>query len=305
MLLISIIGIFALTALRKLIILDWRVCVCLGGEQGQGRGAGRGAPGGMRPGAGVLTLRTGWWAGGTPGEGGVTALGVGGGRSRVRRGRVARLHLLGLAPLVQMLSSASRWLLGSPTPLSSPGPPRVPQLPFPSGTATGIMLNSFHSTSGEEGAMRKIKVLLWTSAGSFLFEAFKWFWQGPDYSEPAAVLDPRVLAHARARTPRHTHTNTNRYTHPPPGWRSATPHEQPQHGDGAGPEAWDAPRRELNAQATHTVARPLPRSPLAMPLIPVTQHAWRSPGCGFSSWPTFGFKAFKWTWFFDWNQSYV
>ena len=30
--------------------------------------------------------------------------------------------------------------------------------------------------------MRKIRVLLWSSAGSFLFETFKWFWQGTDYS---------------------------------------------------------------------------------------------------------------------------
>jgi hypothetical protein len=30
--------------------------------------------------------------------------------------------------------------------------------------------------------MRKIRVLLWSAGGSFLFELFKWFWQGPDYS---------------------------------------------------------------------------------------------------------------------------
>jgi hypothetical protein len=28
-------------------------------------------------------------------------------------------------------------------------------------------------------------------------------------------------------------------------------------------------------------------------------------GCGFGVFPTFGLTAFKWTWFFDWNQSYI
>lgn len=34
--------------------------------------------------------------------------------------------------------------------------------------------------------MRKMRALLWTSGGSFLFECFKWLYQGADYSERAA-----------------------------------------------------------------------------------------------------------------------
>jgi hypothetical protein len=56
------------------------------------------------------------------------------------------------------------------------------QLPFPSGTATGVMLESFHSKTGEAAAMKKVKALLWTSLASFVFEAFKWVYQGSDYS---------------------------------------------------------------------------------------------------------------------------
>jgi len=37
--------------------------------------------------------------------------------------------------------------------------------------------------AGEVDAMRKIKALCWTSLGSFLFEGFKWIFQGADYSE--------------------------------------------------------------------------------------------------------------------------
>jgi len=28
-------------------------------------------------------------------------------------------------------------------------------------------------------------------------------------------------------------------------------------------------------------------------------------GCGLGAWPTFGFKAFKYTWFFDFQQNYI
>jgi hypothetical protein len=42
----------------------------------------------------------------------------------------------------------------------------------------------------------------------------------------------------------------------------------------------------------------------ASPLCPCP--SWPTPaGCGFGTWPTFGFAAFKWTFFFDWNQSYM
>jgi hypothetical protein len=37
--------------------------------------------------------------------------------------------------------------------------------------------------AGEAAAIKKIKALLWTSGGSFLFESFKWIFQGSDYSE--------------------------------------------------------------------------------------------------------------------------
>jgi hypothetical protein len=49
--------------------------------------------------------------------------------------------------------------------------------------------------AGESAALRKMKVLMWTSGGSFLFETFKWFFQGSDYSALFPSLggfDPRV-----------------------------------------------------------------------------------------------------------------
>ena len=39
--------------------------------------------------------------------------------------------------------------------------------------------------------------------------------------------------------------------------------------------------------------------------IPPTAHLHTHKGCGFAAWPTFGFEAFKWTFFFDSNQQYV
>ena len=46
---------------------------------------------------------------------------------------------------------------------------------------TGIMLESFHAPTGAADAMRKVKVLLLTSAGSCAVSLFKWFFQGADY----------------------------------------------------------------------------------------------------------------------------
>jgi uncharacterized oligopeptide transporter (OPT) family protein len=55
------------------------------------------------------------------------------------------------------------------------------RLPFPSGTASGIMLTSFHTANGASAAIKKVKVLAWTGVCSFLFSLFKWFFQGSDY----------------------------------------------------------------------------------------------------------------------------
>eukprot|EP00775_Hariotina_reticulata_P009952 gene9952-10107_t len=83
------------------------------------------------------------------------------------------------------------------------------RLPFPSGTASGLMLASFHTKSGEQEAMRKVRLLLYTGAASFVFSIFKWILMGTDY------------------------------------------------------------------------------------------------GCGFGTWPSFGMKALKYTWNFDWQQNYI
>lgn len=55
------------------------------------------------------------------------------------------------------------------------------KLPYPSGAASGMMINSLHSKGGEEKARLQVKVLSLTAVGSFLFDTFKWFWQGKDY----------------------------------------------------------------------------------------------------------------------------
>ncbi|GBF88235.1 metal-nicotianamine transporter-like protein [Raphidocelis subcapitata] len=55
------------------------------------------------------------------------------------------------------------------------------RLPFPSGTASGIMLTSFHTANGASEAIRKVKVLSFTGLCSFAFSVFKWFFQGTDY----------------------------------------------------------------------------------------------------------------------------
>ncbi|WIA41031.1 hypothetical protein OEZ86_004669 [Tetradesmus obliquus] len=56
------------------------------------------------------------------------------------------------------------------------------RLPFPSGTASGIMLTSFHTANGAAEALRKVKVLSYTGLASFLFSAFKWIFNGSDYA---------------------------------------------------------------------------------------------------------------------------
>ncbi|KAI8471372.1 MAG: OPT superfamily oligopeptide transporter [Monoraphidium minutum] len=56
------------------------------------------------------------------------------------------------------------------------------KLPFPSGTASGIMLTSFHTASGEAAAMFKVKLLSFTGLLSFGFSMAKWFFQGTDYA---------------------------------------------------------------------------------------------------------------------------
>uniref|UniRef100_A0A383W0U8 Uncharacterized protein n=1 Tax=Tetradesmus obliquus TaxID=3088 RepID=A0A383W0U8_TETOB len=83
------------------------------------------------------------------------------------------------------------------------------RLPFPSGTASGIMMSSFHTAKGEADALRKVRVLSWTGAGSFFFSVLKWLVNGSNYE------------------------------------------------------------------------------------------------CGFGSWPSFGFKAQQYTWFFDWQHNYI
>eukprot|EP00195_Chlamydomonas_chlamydogama_P012501 CAMPEP_0202916382 /NCGR_PEP_ID=MMETSP1392-20130828/68467_1 /ASSEMBLY_ACC=CAM_ASM_000868 /TAXON_ID=225041 /ORGANISM="Chlamydomonas chlamydogama, Strain SAG 11-48b" /LENGTH=378 /DNA_ID=CAMNT_0049608799 /DNA_START=12 /DNA_END=1145 /DNA_ORIENTATION=+ len=52
------------------------------------------------------------------------------------------------------------------------------QLPYPSGAATGVLINGFYTPSGEDVAKRQIRVLgKWFSV-SFLWGFFKWFFGG-------------------------------------------------------------------------------------------------------------------------------
>jgi hypothetical protein len=50
------------------------------------------------------------------------------------------------------------------------------RLPYPSGSASGYMIQSLHMQGGSEAAAAavKVKLLGWTAAGSFVFDAFKW-----------------------------------------------------------------------------------------------------------------------------------
>lgn len=58
------------------------------------------------------------------------------------------------------------------------GPPCTPLTPA---------LTSFHTPNplsmqtGESEALRKVKILGWASLGSFVFDFWKWFFQGTDY----------------------------------------------------------------------------------------------------------------------------
>eukprot|EP00878_Enallax_costatus_P027358 GHUV01029438.1.p1 GENE.GHUV01029438.1~~GHUV01029438.1.p1 ORF type:complete len:402 (+),score=44.57 GHUV01029438.1:959-2164(+) len=55
------------------------------------------------------------------------------------------------------------------------------RLPFPSGTASGVMLTSFHTPAGEASAMRKVRLLSYTGIGSLLFSFIKWLVWGSNY----------------------------------------------------------------------------------------------------------------------------
>jgi len=50
--------------------------------------------------------------------------------------------------------------------------------------------------SGAASAKKKVRLLAYTALGSFVFDFFKWFFQGPDYSCGFAVwpnLGPQAL----------------------------------------------------------------------------------------------------------------
>ncbi|PRW60807.1 putative metal-nicotianamine transporter YSL6 [Chlorella sorokiniana] len=51
------------------------------------------------------------------------------------------------------------------------------ELPYPSGTATGLMINSFFTTSGLESATRQIRCMAKWFCVSFTWDLFKWFFQ--------------------------------------------------------------------------------------------------------------------------------
>ncbi|KAF6265154.1 putative metal-nicotianamine transporter YSL6-like protein [Scenedesmus sp. NREL 46B-D3] len=57
------------------------------------------------------------------------------------------------------------------------------RLPYPSGSASGYMIQSLHRQGGEAAAAaRKVRLLGLTALASFVFDAFKWIFQGPSYS---------------------------------------------------------------------------------------------------------------------------
>ncbi|KAK9868357.1 hypothetical protein WJX84_007164 [Apatococcus fuscideae] len=52
------------------------------------------------------------------------------------------------------------------------------RLPWPSSTATGVLINSFHHAAGEATAWKQMRCLLEWFAAAFLFSFFKWFFSG-------------------------------------------------------------------------------------------------------------------------------
>ena len=57
--------------------------------------------------------------------------------------------------------------------------------------------SGFHAPAGAAAAMRKVRVLLVASAGSFAFSLFKWFYQGNDYGCGFSVFPTFGLAALR------------------------------------------------------------------------------------------------------------
>ncbi|EIE18748.1 OPT superfamily oligopeptide transporter [Coccomyxa subellipsoidea C-169] len=56
------------------------------------------------------------------------------------------------------------------------------RLQYPSGTATGILIASFHTPKGEAAAREQVKTLGYWGTTSFLFSFFKWFFGGSSTS---------------------------------------------------------------------------------------------------------------------------
>ncbi|BDA49724.1 probable metal-nicotianamine transporter YSL6 [Coccomyxa sp. Obi] len=59
------------------------------------------------------------------------------------------------------------------------------RLQYPSGTATGILIASFHTPKGEAAAREQVKTLGYWGGTSFLFSFFKWFFSGSSDSTAA------------------------------------------------------------------------------------------------------------------------